>query len=62
MKTRLPSQTELSRAPGPSRPDDLSVLLEEIEHEEVPERLLTLAQKLQAALAARRDEDPAQGS
>lgn len=52
MKTRLPSSSQLSSQP----PDELSQLLEEIEHEEMPERLLTLARRLQTALAAQRDD------
>jgi hypothetical protein len=56
MKNRLPSRTEMSSAPSRSGLDDLAILLDEIEREEVPERLLLLARQLQAALAAKRGE------
>lgn len=56
MKNRLPSQSELSSAPSRSGLDDLAMLLDEIEREKVPDRLLLLARQLQAALAARRGD------
>jgi hypothetical protein len=56
MKNRLPSRTEMSSAPSRSCLDDLAILLDEIEREEVPERLLLLARQLQAALAAKRGD------
>ena len=55
---RTPADTELSNAPSDEVPGDLSILLEEIEREQMPERLLTLAHQLQAALAARRSQAP----
>jgi len=55
MKPRIPNDAELSKAPAASEFDDLSILLEEIEHEKVPDRLLSLAEQLQAALLAKRD-------
>jgi len=51
---RLPTDSELSNAPSDDVPGDVSILLEEIEREQMPEKLLTLAHQLQAALAARR--------
>ena len=38
-------------------PPEVSLLLEKIENEPVPERLLALARTLQTALAARRSRD-----
>lgn len=56
MRPRIPNDAELSKAPPASELDDLSILLEEIQHEKVPERLLGLAEQLQAALLAKRNE------
>lgn len=56
MKPRTPADAELATVPSDPALGDLSILLKEIEREEVPERLLTLAQQLQAALAARRSD------
>jgi len=50
-------KTEQGKSPqqtGEALPPDLGLLLEEIEREPVPERLLMLAQKLQDLLAERR--------
>lgn len=59
---RTPADSELSNTPSDQETGDLSILLEEIEREQMPERLLTLAHQLQAALAARRsDKGPEDG-
>ncbi|WEX10226.1 hypothetical protein [Chelativorans sp. AA-79] len=53
----LPEQT------AEALPPDLRLLLDEIEKEAVPEKLLVLAMKLQTALAEkRRSEEAAQGA
>ena len=48
--TKAPSQPVADDAP-----EQLRLLLDEIEREEIPERLLELAKQLQAALTARRN-------
>lgn len=55
MKPRRLNDAELSKAPPASELDELSILLEEIRHEKVPDRLLNLAEQLQSALLAKRD-------
>ncbi|MCG6116122.1 MAG: hypothetical protein MEQ84_13085 [Mesorhizobium sp.] len=61
MKMRTPADTDLANAPAGQDTDDLLILLDEIEREQMPERLLTLAQQLQAALAAKRSHDGTEG-
>lgn len=61
MKPRLAKDAELSESPPPSELDDLSILLEEIRHEQLPDRLLSLAEQLQAALIAKRDGSHSKG-
>jgi pantothenate kinase len=51
----IQSKTEDRKARSDDETEQLRLLLDEIEREEVPERLLELAKQLQTALTARRN-------
>lgn len=62
MSSLTRKRAEADKLPRIADDRDIALLLREIESEEIPERLLDLAHKLQDALAKRRRQTVAEGA